>query len=503
MRLPPVVAREVASTQTERRSGLGKALADALQIPAADGATVRSDGCASKELEDDLRKPPPRPPTGSEPSCDCAPDVSPACEAHADSSESDGEAGDADAGEEDAVEENAGEDDAAEGDGHTLQLAAASKRRASSRASGARAASGGPEDWKKLLKWAAGALGLHWGAYQSLHWVVFERLCRRIEQLGCEDLDQYRKILKGISGEGDADELRELHLSVLQIDISRFFRTGSVWQFMLAVVLPDLFRSCAAQQVACRCWIMGAGLGEEVYSLKACWELGLGHVAVESDGIRPELEIVVSELSQESLNFGKEGEYSAQQGSLRKSKQKTWAAWDSKGSETFKEVPEAWVDRMFTFLPTGNAKVTKRLRKGIAWRCESWSAAIEECSEQDWLDDVGGPFHFILGRHGPFFYPDLASQRRLLTFCESALEADGYLLTGRDESARFSRRVAPLAAPLLASVRRPACVCGAGPLPPSLFGTAKAKKAAPPPGERCARCGPCLGEPGRMVWKKR
>jgi len=354
--------------------------------------------------------------------------------------------------------------------------------------------------WKKLLRWSAEALGLRWGAYQSLRGAIKERLAQRMAALGCDDVEEYRKLLVSECGAANEAELRKLEQSVLQIDISRFFRTGGLWQFLLAVVLPELVRACADAGERCRCWIMGGGLGEEVYSLKACWELGLAHVCIEKE--QPALDIVVSEISQDGVDFAQAGVYGVLGSDFRRCRQRSWAAWDSSGAETFREVPESWRPEIFSTLPNGDMRVKRRLRKGIDWRCESWSAPLEK---EGWLEEVGGPFHLVLGRHGPFFYPDLHSQRQLIAFAaSSALRAGGVLVIGRDESRLFARRVAPRT-PELMHVARPRCLCGDHRLPCVLFGpkTKKVKRAgtAARP-KRCGACAARVGNPGNMVWRK-
>merc|ERR1712232_66589 len=157
--------------------------------------------------------------------------------------------------------------------------------------------------------------------------------------------------------------------------------------------------------------------------------------------------------------------------------------------------PDAWLSDMFTTKSNGDRRITKLLRKGISWRCESWLAPLES---NDWLAAVGGKFDIILGRHGPFFYPDTAQQRKLLAFCASALDKNGFLVIGRDESSHFAKTISG-AAPTLSQMPRPACICGAGPrLPPACFRT---KRARGPASQNCMTCAPHVGKPGKMVWQ--
>merc|ERR1711871_371705 len=85
-------------------------------------------------------------------------------------------------------------------------------------------------------------------------------------------------------------EWKELE-AMTHITISRFFRDGPVWQYMLSTVLPTVAALATEADGPMRTWIMGFSSGEEVYSLKAAWALGMAH----HRGALPELEIIASE----------------------------------------------------------------------------------------------------------------------------------------------------------------------------------------------------------------
>merc|ERR1712232_43276 len=134
----------------------------------------------------------------------------------------------------------------------------------------------------------------------------------------------------------------------------------------------------------------------------------------------------------------------------------------------------------------------------ISWRCESWDAPLD-C--EGWLDAVGGPFNLILGRHGPFFYPERSCQLRLVKFCASALVSGGCLVVGKAESKRFAKNIAA-SVPELSDVSRPQCICGAGRLPRVFFKRSKRAKYAVPTHGQCTKCAPHIGTPGKMVWRR-
>lgn len=350
----------------------------------------------------------------------------------------------------------------------------------------------GPE-WRKLLRWGSRALGLDWRAYDAMHTTILDRLRRRMSDLECSNLEEYRRILQD-SGEA---ELSELHRCVLQVDISSFFRNCGLWQFLLSTVLPELWRNSLANGQPCRCWIMGAGLGEEVYSLRACWEFGLAQLAAGSTP-PPRLEIVVSEIAEDGVSFARTGIYDAH-GPIRNCKQRKWEGWNAWEAKTFRDVPEQWLTHMFSCQGDDAVRVVKQLRQGITWRCESWDAALE-C--EGWLETVGGPFDLILGRHGPFFYPERASQLRLVKFCASnALVDGGFLVVGKAESKRFAKKVEE-AAPNLTHVSRPLCICRAGRMPKAWFKRSKKARTAVRPHGQCTKCVSQIGNPGKMVWRK-
>ena len=52
------------------------------------------------------------------------------------------------------------------------------------------------------------------------------------------------------------------------ITISRFFRDGPVWQYLISTALPELAEMAAQEGGPVRVWVMGFSSGEEVYSLK-------------------------------------------------------------------------------------------------------------------------------------------------------------------------------------------------------------------------------------------
>jgi len=238
-------------------------------------------------------------------------------------------------------------------------------------------------------------------------------------ELGIKDSSyaQYSEYL-----ENHRSEWKELE-SMTHITISRFFRDGPVWQYILSAVFPSL-ASLVGVEGPVRAWVMGFSSGEEVYSLKAAWSLGMSHY---KEGPLPELHIVASEYDKTAVARAKAGKYDS---NMLKVWQQSPSIWPfcADGS-SFKEFPDAWAKKVFKD-ENGTATVRPVFKKDIIWRCEAWQAA----KQPEWEEKCEPPFHLVLARNGPFTYPDTATQLDLLRLVEDYLVPGGVLVIGKQES---------------------------------------------------------------------
>ncbi len=116
----------------------------------------------------------------------------------------------------------------------------------------------GPLDFAGFLRRVLPPLGLAPRPHHRRG--VRRKLARRLEALGLPDYAAYAALI-----EREPAERREL-AELLTVTISRFFRNRTLWEHLVAHVLPGL---CAAP--APRAWSAGCASGEEPYSLAMLW----------------------------------------------------------------------------------------------------------------------------------------------------------------------------------------------------------------------------------------
>jgi two-component system CheB/CheR fusion protein len=123
------------------------------------------------------------------------------------------------------------------------------------------------------------------------------RMARRMILRRIDDLSDYARFLNE-----SREELRNLHEDVL-IGVTRFFRDPSVFDALIAEVLPTLFgRRSADQQV--RIWVAGCSSGEEVYSIAMCVLEFLSGQPLE-----PPIQIFGTDASDRSIDMARAAQY--------------------------------------------------------------------------------------------------------------------------------------------------------------------------------------------------
>jgi two-component system, chemotaxis family, CheB/CheR fusion protein len=98
---------------------------------------------------------------------------------------------------------------------------------------------------------------------------VSRRVRRRMQEVGCESILDYRDLL-----EADVDEFTALFNTVL-INLTGFFRDAGAWDYLVSHVVPDILERHPGNEPI-RIWSAGCATGEEPYSLAMVFADALG-----------------------------------------------------------------------------------------------------------------------------------------------------------------------------------------------------------------------------------
>lgn len=113
-------------------------------------------------------------------------------------------------------------------------------------------------------------LHLRWPGFRKVHAQVCKRIQRRISLLALDGFAGYRDYL-----EQHREEWQILD-ALCRVSISRFYRDKQMFAFLEQTVLPELAHRAMARGDDClKVWSVGAGAGEEPYTLAIVWQLQL------------------------------------------------------------------------------------------------------------------------------------------------------------------------------------------------------------------------------------
>lgn len=141
------------------------------------------------------------------------------------------------------------------------------------------------EDCVSFLQAVLPHLHLRWPGFRKVRGQVCKRLHRRLHELALENVKAYRQYLAVHAAEWQILD------ALCRVSISRFYRDKQMFAFLEHTVLPELARQAVARKDdALRVWCIGAGSGEEPYTLAILWQLQLQQ---QFPGLR--LQILASE----------------------------------------------------------------------------------------------------------------------------------------------------------------------------------------------------------------
>jgi chemotaxis protein methyltransferase CheR len=241
-----------------------------------------------------------------------------------------------------------------------------------------------------FLQWALPQLHMRWAGFRKVRRTVCKRLGRRLTELDIPDLTVYREHLA----------IHPAEWAVLDrlcpITISRFYRDKAVFDFIGAVVLPQLVRAATTRgECQVRAWSVGCASGEEPYTLALIWRFAMDLPS------RCTLRISGTDVGSAVLARARRACYPAGSVSL---------------------LPSAWMTDAFA---RNNGEYCLR---------EEFRADVEFIHQDVRQTLPVGPFELILCRNLVFTYFDETQQRTLLERLLDRLVPDGALVIGHRET---------------------------------------------------------------------
>jgi two-component system CheB/CheR fusion protein len=127
------------------------------------------------------------------------------------------------------------------------------------------------------------------------------RVEKRMDAVGIDSYPAYLDYL-----EAEADEFTQL-FDTLLINVTRFFRDDTPWEYLAREVLPALIAR-TPPGVPIRVWSAGCASGEEAYTLAILFAEALG-----IDGVRDRVKIYATDADDDALALGRAATYAEQQ----------------------------------------------------------------------------------------------------------------------------------------------------------------------------------------------
>lgn len=230
---------------------------------------------------------------------------------------------------------------------------------------------------------------MRWRGFRKVRRQVCRRISRRMQELGTSD---YRAWLEEYPGEWN-------HLDTLcRVTISRFYRDRGIFDSLLHEILPNLTGNPV------RIWCAGCASGEEPYTVRLLWDLGLSPK-------NRQLSIIATDSDPKMLERARRGVYA---------------------SGTLKDLPADWISRAFE--PQGDEfRLKDRHRQNIEFLIQDIRRETPK-----------GPFDLVLCRNLVFTYYEESLQSEVLNKILGQLHPGGYLVTGKHEKPPTGQGLEPI-----------------------------------------------------------
>jgi chemotaxis protein methyltransferase CheR len=246
------------------------------------------------------------------------------------------------------------------------------------------------QDFQFLSRFAYEHCGI--SISESKRQMIYNRLIRRLRELGISRFADYKKLLLDDS----ADELGQF-LNAITTNVTSFFREGHHFQHLADSTLPRLMRA-RAQQKKLRIWSAGCSTGEEPYTLAITLRENQPDTSWDT-------RILATDLDSNVLAKGRSGIYPADR--VKTIENKMLRRWFQRGSGPNQ----------------GKVRVSSALREMVHFQqlnlLQAWP--------------MKGPFDIIFCRN-VLIYFDKPTQKTILERYYDLLADDGELFVGHSES---------------------------------------------------------------------
>ena len=227
-----------------------------------------------------------------------------------------------------------------------------------------------------------------WSGYRKVRKGVKKRINRHMLQLGCQNVNDYLKLL-----DLEPDTRQECEL-LMTVSISRFFRDRRLWEMLENKWLPEMI---AIDPLELKVWSAGCACGEEVYSFKIIWEL-MG----KRFKPLPVLDLMATDRHPQYLERARRGIYNR---------------------SSLKEVAPDWRELFFESRKGGRQfAIAEHLKGHIRWEIHHLSNGPR-----------GRDFNIIFMRNNILTYYRPETQKNILTGICNSLSPGGLLIIGCHE----------------------------------------------------------------------
>src|SRR5690554_2391455 len=243
---------------------------------------------------------------------------------------------------------------------------------------------------KEICRFINSKLGFKYDVKKK--YLITSRLNRRLMQLGFNNYRQYLDLLQNHSEE------HGVLFELLTTNTTSFFRERTQFDFLNAILLPQIKAQAREKNEELRRWSAGCSSGEEAYSIAVS--------CLESLGWKWDIKVLATDINSAKLKTGMEGKYSGEQ---------------------LKTIPSEW--RRKYFLPFKEEKeiyrVIPELRQRVFFRRIN-------LLEHHFLPDKIR-LHLIFCRN-VFIYLNTKTKQELLGLFYHRLYPGGHVFLGHSES---------------------------------------------------------------------